>query len=344
MKRLMTLLMALSMIALMLAGCGGSSGSASTDNASSGADSSASDETYVLKVALIQNEGDSTYDAVKLFCDEVEANSNGRITCEIYPGSRLGDAEECLEGLNMRIDDVFFGSVCNLASYSELANIDSVPYMYDSYEHFRTVWDSELGQSIKTTIGEESNMVLLGSAFMGARITTLSKRVSSWDEMKGVKIRVPTIPIYLDTWEWMGANPTPLSGSEIFTAIQQGTVEGQENSYIDSANHSFYEVCPYVLETNHVYSTSCFVMDKTFYSSLSEDLQQVLADAAQTASEYKDEATLNETDAAKQEFIDAGCEIIEVDTADFAARFDGFLEEKYPSLVEWAAQIAEMAP
>ena len=187
-------------------------------------------------------------------------------------------------------------------------------------------------------------MMVMGGGLQGVRVMTTTKPVRSVEDVKGFKLRVPTIPIYLDTWEWLGASTTPLGGSEIFTAIQQGTVDGQENPYASSASLSAQEVCTYVTETNHVYSVDVFIMDQNFFNSLPAAYQEAIKNAAAEASVYCTNAIEELSAEKKQIFVDAGCEIIEVDLAEWQAALDGFLEAKYPALVEYVDMIEAVDP
>lgn len=308
-RKFAALFLALTMTASLLAGCGGSGNSGDAGSAEGG------EETYTLKMHLSTGTTDPIYDAAVLFADLVSEGTSGNVTVELYPSSSLGNTADCLEGLSMRACDIVYDSLANLATLSELANIDAVPYMYSSSDHFRAVWEGEVGETIRQAISEETGMVVMGSSLQGVRIMTTTKPVRSVADVEGLKLRVPTIPIYLDTWEWLGAAATPLGGSEIFTAVQQGTVEGQENPYPASAAISMYECCDYVTETNHVYGLNAFVMDGTFFSSLPAEYQEVIRSAVAEASEYCTNAIIDQTEEKKQLFVDAGCEIIQVDQA-----------------------------
>lgn len=91
------------------------------------------------------------------------------------------------------------------------------------------------------------------------------------EDFAGFKLRSPNLEGYIKVWEWMGSAPTPLAMGETYTALQQGTVDGQENSILDSQSYSFQEVCPYWILTNHVYSANTIIMDKAYFESLPED-------------------------------------------------------------------------
>ena len=103
------------------------------------------------------------------------------------------------------------------------------------------------------------------------------------DDFKGFKLRVPNLEVYLKTWQWLNTSPTPLAMNEVYTALQQNTVEGQENPFADSLNYSFDEVCKYWIKTNHVYSCNLFMMDRTYFNSLPEEIQNAVIEAAEYA-------------------------------------------------------------
>ena len=337
-KKILSLALALTMMATLLAGCGGGSSSGG-DAAGDG-----SGEKYTLKMHLSVGTTDPVYAAGEKFAELVNEKTDGNVTVELYASSSLGNTADCLEGLSLRACDIVFDSLANMASLSNLANVDAAPYMYSSVDHFRAVWGGEVGETIRNAVGEEAGMKVMGGGLQGVRIMTTTKPVRSVADVKGFKLRVPTIPIYLDTWEWLGASTTPLPGSEIFTAIQQGTVDGQENPYASSASLSMNEVCKYVTETNHVYSVDMFVMDAAFFASLPAEYQDAIQTAADEASEFCTDAIEEQSAEKKQVFVDAGCEIIEVDLAEWQAALDGFLEAKYPDLVEYVDMIKAADP
>ena len=164
------------------------------------------------------------------------------------------------------------------------------------------------------------------------------------DEFKGFKLRAPNLEMYVKTWQWMGSAPTPLAMGETYTAIQQGTVNGQENSILDSKSYSLAEVCKYWILTNHVYSSNCIVMDANKFNALPEDIQAALEEASVYAGEKISQDVLDREAAARAELESQGIEFVEVDNAAFSEYFVGFAEENFPDLADWANQIREMDP
>lgn len=338
-KKVVSIVLCAIMCLSLLAGCGSSSSAAATTSAAASDTAAASDKTYTMKMHLSIGETDPVYKSAELFAKTVNEKTNGNITVELYPSSSLGNTADCLEGLSMGICNIVYEAVANLASISPLANIDAAPYMYSSVDHWRAVWEGEVGQKILKDMGDESNMEIMGAALQGIRVMCTNKKVESPADVKGLKLRTPTIPMYLDTWAWLGASPTPLGGSEVFTAIQQGTVDGAENGLTNIVSLSWHECTKYIIETNHVYTTDSFIMDKDYFASLPAEYQTIIREAAVEAGKSCTDSILSATEEKRQICVDAGLEFVDTDVMLWQQALDGFLEEKYPGLVEYAEAI-----
>ena len=162
------------------------------------------------------------------------------------------------------------------------------------------------------------------------------------EDFAGFKLRAPNLDVYIKTWQWMKAAPTPLPVGEVYTALQQGTVEGQENPMGDSLNYAFNEVCKYWMKTNHVYSCNLFIMEQNYFNGLPKDIQAAVEEAATYAGDQISEAQVEKEAAAEKKLIELGCEVIDVDTDAFIQYFDGFVDKNYPDLVDWANRIKAM--
>ena len=361
MKKGLTLILALVMALSLLTACGGSneesssgdtsgdtSTEQSTDSSSSGLtvdDSFGNADTaeYKWKIAIDNNVGTNQYDAAVKFAEKLAELSDGNIYTEIYAGQQLGAGTEVLEGLSFGMQQVCIQAVAALAPFSDYANIDAVPYIFSGYDHSLAVWSGELGEEMKEYIGEEGGFKVMGHMYRGARITTSTKKMETLADFKGFKLRVPNIEVYIKTWDWIDAAPTPLSISETFTAIQQGTVEGQENPIQECVSNGFYDVCPYFIKTNHVYSYDMFVMDRAYFESLPEDVQAMVEEASTYASDWRNSVMVeSEAEYEKKLTEENGVEFIELTPeahAEFMAAYDGFVDEVFPYLTDWVADI-----
>ena len=340
MKKTLALILALVVAIGLMAGCGSSAPAAP---ASSSSDSSApAAASYDFKLNCPDSEGGLSYIIATEFANKVSELTNGAVKVTVYGGSQLGTTTEALEGMSAGVADIQVESVGTLAPFTPLANIDAMPYMYSGYDHFTKVWSSDLGKEILTKIGEDGGFKLMGSCYRGARVVTATKEMKTIDDFKGFKLRAPGLDMYVKTWEWIGASPTPLPITDVYTAIQQKTVEGQENSIIDSMNYSFDELCKYFILTNHVYSSNTVIMDLNKFNSLPADIQAAIEEAAVYACNVGSQHVLDNEAAAKDKLVEKGNVIVEVDNSAFVKAFDGFAESAFPDLAEWSNAIRAM--
>ena len=329
-KRFLALILSVAAAGALLAGCGKT---AETE-----------DGTYTLKMHMTVGTTDPVAKSAEEFARILSEKTDGKVKVELYPSSSLGVTQDCLEGLGFRACDIVYDSMSNMSTWTPLANIEACPYLYSSVDHFRAVWEGEVGDTIRKDVGDDAGLKIMGGGLQGIRVTTSNKPIRSVADVKGKKIRVPTIDIYLKTWRWLGAATTPLAGSEIFTAMQQGTVDGQENAYPTCVGLSLQEVSKYVTETNHVYSMTTFTMDKKFFEALPQEYQTAIEESAVEAGKICTDLVIDAAVTSKQVFVDAGAEIIEVDFAEWQEAMDGFLEANYPNLVKYYDMIQSVDP
>jgi tripartite ATP-independent transporter DctP family solute receptor len=302
---------------------------------------------YKWKMALNGSDGDNAYDTGAVFAEKVAELTGGRVKIDLYGGGALGNTAEVFEGMSVGVADLMVESVGTLAPFNKLANIDAIPYLYSSYEHFMTVWNSDLGNEMKDAIGNPAGFKIMGRTFRGPRIVSSTYEMRELKDFAGFKIRVPNLDVYLKTWQHMGAAPMPLAFGELYTALQQGTVNGQENPMADSINYAFDEVCKYWIKTNHVYSCNVVVMDLNKFNSLPEDIQSAMLEAATYAGDVVSLKQLELMKTSEQALIDKGHTIIEVDIPTFVEHFKTFSADNYsdiPEFADWSARIAEMNP
>lgn len=242
------------------------------------------------------------------------------------------------------VADVMCESIGTLATFTPLANIEAMPYMFSNYDHFMNVWYSDLGQEIKDAVGDDAGFKLMGASYRGPRVVCATKALRTIEDFKGFKLRAPNLEMYLKTWQWAGANPTPVPMNEVYTALQQKTVDGQENPVVDSVNYAFDEVCNYWIKTNHVYGCNVIIMDKDYFESLPADIRQAVEEAAEFAGRAISEQQADKDAVAWQELESEGKTIIEVDNAAFAEHFRDFAAANYPNFADWVERIAAMDP
>ncbi|NEU32632.1 DctP family TRAP transporter solute-binding subunit [bacterium LRH843] len=335
MKRKWTLLfIVFALLSLLLVGCGGkeAGGEAEGEKASE-------EKVYKMKLGHANPPGDPKDVSANYFADLVNERSDGRIQIEVFPGGTLGDWRELVEGLSLGQNEIVIESIGTMNAYSDFANIDAVPYLYRDFDHFTKVWKGEIGKEIMDKVGADSNIQILGPQYRGGRIVTSKKPFSNLEEIKGLDIRTPGIDMYIETWKRLGANPTPMALTEVYTGLQQGTVQAQENPLANSYDFGFHEVAPYLIMTNHVYSASVFMFDQDYFNALPEDLQEIIKVAAEEAADYRGQYVLDIEEEYLQKYIDDGVEVIYPEDTEIIAAFDGFVEEVFPYLSETVERI-----
>lgn len=334
------------LFALILTACGGGkSDGGSAGGGDKGGDTGSGDvatgdgEVIKMKLGHANPPGDPKDVSANKFAELVNERSEGRVEVEVYSGGTLGDWRELVEGLSLGQNEIVLESIGTMNAYSDFANIDAVPYIYRDFDHFTKVWNGEIGQEIMDKVGADSNIKILGPQYRGGRIVTSKRPFSNLEEVKGLDIRAPGIDIYIETWKQLGANPTPMALTEVYTGLQQGTVEAQENPLANSYDFGFHEVAPYLIMTNHVYSASVFMFDQDYFDALPADIQEIIEQAAKDAAEFRGQYVLDIEEEYLQKYIDDGAEVIYPDEESLRGAFDGFLEEKFPYLAETVERI-----
>lgn len=268
-------------------------------------------DPVTLRLAHVVNEQDGFHIAAVKFQELVSERTEGAVTIELYPNASLGDERTLLEG--MQIGTVDMGVITNgpVANFVEEMAVFELPFLFSSPEEAYAVLDGPIGQEL---LGKLSEVNLKGLAYAerGFRNLTNSERpVRHPDDIDGLRVRVMENPVYVDTFRELGANAVPMAWTEALTAMQQGTIDGQENPV--NVVHSFKlnETQNYMTMSRHTYAPAIFVMGMPVWNRLPEAAQDVIEQAAQEAAEH--ERRVNAEMESKQlaELRASGMEIVE---------------------------------
>ncbi|GAE25963.1 TRAP-type C4-dicarboxylate transport system [Halalkalibacter wakoensis JCM 9140] len=300
------------------------------ENASNG-----STEQQVLKLGHVWPSSEIHAQAVQKFKEEVEDLTDGALKIEIYENGSLGDDGELLEGLKIGTADIWVGGAGVLSGSSTTAQIFTVPFMFDSQDHFDNVYNGEVGEEISERIAEESGNRILSYLARGARMLTVDREVNTPEDLSGLKIRVPDSPVFVRSWETLGAAPTPMAFGEVFTALQQGVIDGQENPLSLIYNSKFNEVVDYLVKTEHVREPITIVISDSTFQALSGELQDALIQAANgEAKSFASEEVNSGEEGYLASLEEAGMTIIEPDLSLFQDKLDGFVESQFPDVLD----------
>jgi len=220
-----------------------------------------------------------------VFKNIVESESNGSIKVEIYPAGQLGNERETMEQVQLGVVQSYIASAGGIAIFYPLYSVLDIPFALPNYEIAWEVFDGPFGQYLSKDIEDKTGFKVLGFGESGGffQITNNKRPINSVEDMKGLKIRTMTIPTHEELMRLYGAAPTPVAWAEVYTALQTGVVDGQHNPIPIILTGRLYEVQKYITITNHMYSPYCWVMNKDFYNSLSENEKEIVDRAARVA-------------------------------------------------------------
>ena len=236
---------------------------------------------YTIEVAYIGSDSHPTMRAMKeYFVKPIEEGSQGRIKVELYPNAQLGGDREISEGVQMGTIQMAIPSSAPLAGFDKRVQVLELPYLFTTKQAAFEAADGILGEKLNSYLAAKG-MLILGFQENGFRHVTNNRGpVRTPADLKGIKIRTMENPIHLAFFKAVGANPTPMSWGELYTALQQGTVDAQENPYAMIVDGKFYEVQKYVSETGHVFSFEVLIANKKFMDNLPADLNELVVKSA----------------------------------------------------------------
>ena len=304
MKKILALVLALCMIAA-LAACG------SSNSGNSGSTASGDSDFNKVNLTMTVNGTDTQIDTKvgQKFAELVDEATGGAVKIDVFPNDQLagGNAAKGMEMLADGSVDIAAYATVTMGALDERLTI--TPWIFDDYADARATIDAT-GLDYYAKILAEQNMTLLGSFHNGFRQLTNAKRpVLTVDDIKGLKIRTPGSAIYQNTFTALGASPSTLNWGEVFTALQQGTIDGQENGLSITNTSGVLEVQPYVTVWSYSYENDLLMFNTDVWNSLNEATQKVLREKALEACNWGRDVVEAEHETLIQEFRDKGIQV-----------------------------------
>ena len=277
-----------------------------------------------LSISVAQNSHQGV--AIDTFAKEVEQRTAGRYKIKTFYNGALGGERESIEAVQLGTQELAFSSSGPVPNFVPETKILDIPFLFRDKAHARGVLDGPIGQELLAKF-DSKGFKALAWAENGFRHVTNNKRaVNSPEDLKGLKLRTMENPIHLAAWKALGCNPTPMAFGELFTAMQQGTVDGEENPLGIITGNSFQDVEKYCVLSEHVYSPYYVVMNLDVYNSMAPELQEALNKAMDEATWYQYEQSQKYEDEAVGVMEAAGMTVITLtpeQKAEFKTAVDG---------------------
>ena len=234
----------------------------------------------VLKIGYATSQASHYGVGSTVFCEEMEKGTQGRYKCQQFPNSALGGEREQIEAVQLGTQDIVNTSTGPLGNFVPEVKIVDIPFLFRDYDHARKVMDGPIGQDLQKKM-EAKGLINLAWTENGFRHMTNSKRaINQATDANGLKMRTMENKVHMDGYKTFGILPTPMPFPELFTALQQGTVDGQENPIPVILSSKFSQVQKHLSLTGHVYSPAALILSPAVWNKLSAADKKVFSDAA----------------------------------------------------------------
>lgn len=350
MKRILALLLVMALAVGIFAGCSPKDATEPTDDSSvtdAGTDSTddggqaVNDDAIVLKLNHVSNEKGVYQGAALKFKEEVEARTDGAVTVEIYTDAQLGNERDMVESLQMGTLDIGFIASSVLTSFvPEYALLD-VPFSIQDEEHAAKVVDGKVGTYLSDLLLSGQNIRTLGYYQNGYRHIFSTKPIDTIEDFSGLKIRTMETEIHQAAFSALGAMPTPMAFGEVFTALQQGTIDAAENSLDNIYSQNFHEVAKHVTLSGHVFGFVVLCISEKSWEKIPEEYHEAIQEAGKISAEYEAELMKTSNDEAQAKLEEAGVTIHEIDRtvleeacSGLKEQFSDVLPEEYMTEIE----------
>lgn len=252
-----------------------------------GVEAAAKKTTYKIRVGHVLASNHPYTGGLEKFSELVAKKSNGAINIDVFANSQLGNERDMVEGLQIGTLEMCLVSTAPLSGFTDQFLVYDMPYIFTDTKTARACVDSEIGQRMLDSLSAQGikGLVYFENGFRN--VTNSERPINHPDDLKGLKIRTMENKIQMDTFSAMGADPTPMAFGELFTALQQKTIDAQENPLAIIDTSKFYEVQKYLSMTEHFYAPAPLLMSQIFWENLTPEYRQIILECAKEARDYE---------------------------------------------------------
>ncbi len=245
------------------------------------------------------------------FSELIEKRTAGAVEVKIYPSGQLGDEREIIESLQLGVVQITAVSNGAASAFSKHFMLLDIPYLFDSIERARHVLNQEAKDIVFSDI---KKLGFVGLAFweQGFRVVSTSKKpIRQASDIKGLKLRTMEAPLHVALWRSAGANPTPMSWSQVFPSLQQGVIDGQENPIYILTQEKLSEIQAYVYLTRHIYDSMPVITNKKWFDSLKPEIRSIVKESIDEITVYQQQLVDEMTAVAAHDLTEKGVVLIE---------------------------------
>lgn len=283
-------------------------------------------KTQVLKVAFNQSEKHPQYKALEKFSQDLEAQTKGAYKLEISPNELLGDQRATAELVQNGVIQMSVVGNPVVESFNKDFAVIGLPYLYDSLEHQKKVFTSDVLDPLFKSVAS-NGFEVIGAFTAGARCLYTDKPMTKPEDLKGYKFRVMQSDTMKKMVDYMGGIGTPMGQGEVYTAVQQGVIEGGENNEVTYVDLKHYEVAPYFSYTNHLMVPDLIIINEKLYNGMTPENRKIFDDLMKQTIENEFEVWNENVEQAKKVATENGAKFVEVDIKPFQERVKPLQEE-----------------
>lgn len=289
-----------------------------------------------LRLGHVVADNSSLDKGLDYFAKLVSDKSNGELKIQVFPNSSLGDNTAMMEQLQFGSLDLMAPSVAALSGFTPSTAIFDLPYLFKNEAAAEEVLDGPLGDTVGKAL-EPQGFYLLGWMTQSWRHLTCNKEVTKPADVAGIKIRTMDSKYHMAHFNTLGASAIPMAMSELYTALQQGTIDAQENPYTNIVNSRFYEVQKYVVETGHIYDACPLIISTITWKRLTDDQKKIIKEAAAEAVNWERKEVKKDDDLFREQVKKSGTTVI-VLTPEQRAEFRKAAQPVYDEFVKEQGQ------
>lgn len=277
--------------------------------------SKSKNDTEIFRVAYAPGPSELLHKAAVKFAEQVHEQSNGKLEVRLYPSGQLGNERELVEGLRLGSMDMIITGLAIIGWYAPEYGAVEAPFVWRDYSHVEKVWNGPIGGDLRQTMQKRAGIQLMQPWFRGPRyLTTTSRKVLSPADLKGLKLRVPELEVYIKSWQTFGANVTPIPFTDMFMALKLGVVEGQENPLATIYANHLQEVQKYIMETRHLISFYVPSLGSSLQRRFTKDEQTLIQTALTNATHWQNREVEQSEVFYRKALENEGVEFVAIDS------------------------------